>query len=102
MTNSVDPDEMAHYDPSHLDLCCLQKPIITACGSKRANLLLAFVGHPFQFITDRSKVVGSSIAVLLCAFMVSYAVFVLPLFVPQLSSGRLCFVAVTLFGYGHC
>ena len=22
--NSVDPDETAHYEPSHLDLCCLQ------------------------------------------------------------------------------
>ena len=27
-SNSVDPDETAHYEPSHLDLCCLQKPII--------------------------------------------------------------------------
>ena len=25
MTNSVDPDEMAHYESSHLDLHCLQK-----------------------------------------------------------------------------
>ena len=25
MANSVDPDEMAHYEPSHLDLHCLQK-----------------------------------------------------------------------------
>ena len=24
MANSVDPDEMAHYEPSHLDLHCLQ------------------------------------------------------------------------------
>ena len=28
MSNSVDPDETAHYEPSHLDPCCLQKPII--------------------------------------------------------------------------
>ena len=35
MSNSVDPDETAHYEPSHLDLCCLQKPIIIACGSER-------------------------------------------------------------------
>ena len=35
MSNSVDPDERAHYEPSHLDLCCLQKPIIIACGSER-------------------------------------------------------------------
>ena len=32
MSNSVDPDETAHYEPSHLDLCCLQKPIIIAFG----------------------------------------------------------------------
>ena len=25
MENSVDPDEMAHYEPSHLDLHCLQR-----------------------------------------------------------------------------
>ena len=37
MSNSVDPDETAHYEPSHLDLCCLQKPIIIACGSERVN-----------------------------------------------------------------
>ena len=24
-------------EPSHLDLCCLQKPIIIACGSERVN-----------------------------------------------------------------
>ena len=27
MSNSVDPDEMAHYELSHLDIRCLQKPI---------------------------------------------------------------------------
>ena len=37
MTNNVDPDETAHYEPSHLDLCCLQKPIIIACGSVRVK-----------------------------------------------------------------
>ena len=25
MANIVDPDEMAHYEPSHLDLHCLQR-----------------------------------------------------------------------------
>ena len=25
MANSVDPDEMAHYKPSHLDLHCLRR-----------------------------------------------------------------------------
>ena len=24
-------------EPSHLDLCCLQKPIIIACGSERVK-----------------------------------------------------------------
>ena len=33
MSNSVDPDETAHY----LDLCCLQNPIIIACGSERVK-----------------------------------------------------------------
>ena len=36
MSNSVDPDETDH-EPSHLDLRCLQKPIIIACGSERVN-----------------------------------------------------------------
>ena len=35
LLNSVGPDETAHYEPSHLDLRCLQKPIIIACGSKK-------------------------------------------------------------------
>ena len=35
MSNSVDPDETAHYEPSHLDLCYLQNPILIACGSER-------------------------------------------------------------------
>ena len=37
MSNSEYPDETAHYEPSHLDLRCLQKPVITACGSERVN-----------------------------------------------------------------
>ena len=38
MSNSVDPDETAHDDPSHLDLCYLQKPIIVAFGSEIVKL----------------------------------------------------------------
>ena len=40
MSDSIDPDEMAHNEPSHLDLCCLQRPIIIACGSERVNINL--------------------------------------------------------------
>ena len=35
MSNSIDPDETAHYEPSHLDLCCLQKIINFAYSSER-------------------------------------------------------------------
>ena len=38
MSNSINSDETAH-EPSHLDLCCLQKPNIIACGSERVNIL---------------------------------------------------------------
>ena len=37
MSNSVDPDETAHNEPSHLDLHCLQKPITMACGNERVE-----------------------------------------------------------------
>ena len=40
MSNSLDPDE-----PSHLDLCCLQKSIIVACGSERVNDTSVIVHH---------------------------------------------------------
>ena len=39
-SNSVDPDETAHYEPSHLDLCCLQKPVTIAYGSERVKELV--------------------------------------------------------------
>ena len=34
MASSVDPDETAHYEPSHLDLHCLQKNLSRSPGSK--------------------------------------------------------------------
>ena len=34
ISNSVGPDETPHYEPSHLDLHCLQKPFIIANGSE--------------------------------------------------------------------
>ena len=40
-------------EPSHLDLCCLQKPIIIACGSERVNsrttVLSTSLGKAFFF-----------------------------------------------------
>ena len=48
MSSSVDPDETPHSEPSRLDLCCLQKPIIIACGSERVKV---------GFIADHSNVV---------------------------------------------
>ena len=34
MSNSVDPDETAHYEPSHLDLLCLQSLLISPVAVK--------------------------------------------------------------------
>ena len=44
MSNRMDPDETAHYD-----LCCLQKPIIIACGSERVKIMIG--GGYFMGIT---------------------------------------------------
>ena len=51
MSNSVDPDETAHHEPSHLDLCCLQKPVFIACGGERVNSILesVFLKNVFIF-----------------------------------------------------
>ena len=37
MSISVDPDDTAHHEPSHLDLRCLHKNVIIACGSERVK-----------------------------------------------------------------
>ena len=41
MSKRLDNDNTVHYEPSHLDLRCLQKPIIIAYGSERINPLSA-------------------------------------------------------------
>ena len=45
MSNSVDPYETAHYEPSHLDLRCLEKPIIRpiAYDSERVKCYSPFL-----------------------------------------------------------
>ena len=40
MSNSVDPDDTAIHEPSHLDLRYFQKPIIIVCGSERIKAYL--------------------------------------------------------------
>ena len=37
LENSVDPDEMAHYEPSHLDLYCLCRCLYWSTGLKGLN-----------------------------------------------------------------
>ena len=39
MANSVDPDEMAYYKPSHLDLHCLQRYMVCSAGIKELTLV---------------------------------------------------------------
>ena len=34
MANTVDPDETAHYEPSHLDLQCLQIQLLLCLALK--------------------------------------------------------------------
>ena len=50
MSNSIDPDKTAHYEPSHQDLHCLQKPIVITYGSERVDALHA--GWKFEQMTE--------------------------------------------------
>ena len=40
MANGVDPDETAHYEPSHQDLYCLQKKNVLVCRGERVNIIV--------------------------------------------------------------
>ena len=35
--NSVDPDEMAYYEPSHQDLHSLHRYLVLVCQAERVN-----------------------------------------------------------------
>ena len=62
MSNSVDLDETDHYEPSHLDLCCLQQPVIIACGSERVKTNCGRTWHVFHiFIYQTAWSFGKSI-----------------------------------------
>ena len=55
MSNSVDPDETARYEPSHLVLRCLLKAIIIARGNERVNIfetIYSLVQRLVQWSTD--------------------------------------------------
>ena len=62
MANSVDPDEMAHYEPSHLDLHCLQRYLCWSAGMKEVSplyynitvVLLCICTHLASFVVVRS------------------------------------------------
>ena len=53
MSNSVDPDETAHYEPSHLDLRCLQKTIIIAYGSERVKKAMYITVQISHAVSDQ-------------------------------------------------
>ena len=46
MANSVDPDETARYEPSHLDLRCLQRYLVWCAGFKGFRELDTLGKHP--------------------------------------------------------
>ena len=43
-------------EPSHLDLCCLQNPVIIACGSEKVNL-----SKSICLMVDVSKTTGGDV-----------------------------------------
>ena len=49
MANSVDPDEMAHYEPSHLDLHCLQRYMYWSAGIRG-------LWHHSKTVASKSKI----------------------------------------------
>ena len=55
MSNSVDPDETVHYEPSNLDLCCLKKPIIIARGSERVNVCFLELSEEFSRDLEQNR-----------------------------------------------
>ena len=40
MANTVDPDETARYEPSHLDLQCFAKVSVLVFRDERVNMIL--------------------------------------------------------------
>ena len=55
MANSADPDEMASYKPSHLDLHCLQRYVYWSVGMKGLKHFLLYTKSPKYSSTDSLK-----------------------------------------------
>ena len=56
MSNSVDPDEMAYNEPSHLNLHDLQMPIIIACGSEKdKSLSVRVIFSHLWFVHEKTE-----------------------------------------------
>ena len=49
MSNSVDPDDTAHYEPSHLDLRCLQNLLSSPMTVKELSVNHDILKHVFFF-----------------------------------------------------
>ena len=49
MANRVDPDEMACYKPSHLELLYLQLYLFRSAGPKSDNPFIPFICIPSEF-----------------------------------------------------
>ena len=41
--NIVDPEETAHYELFHLDLCCLHRYLFLVCRNERVKPILTFI-----------------------------------------------------------
>ena len=58
MTKSVDPDETAHCEPSHLDLHCFQRYLYQSVGMK--GLTLKFQYSPYDVMVCKQPSVYTS------------------------------------------
>ena len=54
MSNRINPDKTAHYEPSHLDLCCLHKPIIIAMKAVVVKELIIGMNFCLLYFSNRS------------------------------------------------
>ena len=57
MSNSIDPDETAHDEPSHLDLCCLQNPILSPTAVKELNSICKYLNLVYRMHLNAVKII---------------------------------------------